>query len=95
MSELKLKPCPFCGSDMIICMQYPNGGHSGVCQMCGATGPTVSDDPSMSWVLTWNHRTSGIDWRPIAELYKHTYDFDDCSEILVYIPHLEQEASDE
>ncbi len=70
MTETKLKPCPFCGSDSQHYRQSENlsDGHGGIshylwCEMCGACGP--------DWVLgdedgdardageareAWNHR---------------------------------------
>ena len=40
-SKIKLKPCPFCGSDAIV---FINDGVCVICTDCGAQTPTMKDD---------------------------------------------------
>ena len=48
MSEIKLKPCPFCGStDVVSCLGGERGGGRAwlmyyvACNACGRTGPII------------------------------------------------------
>ena len=70
MSEIKLKPCPFCGSDRIIYMvegHYIPWDEKGLqlwyrchCFECGADGMDTGMDKTMEEASkTWNRRDGG------------------------------------
>lgn len=54
MSEMKLKPCPFCGGNAIL--NSLGFSHSVYCKDCGANMHGVMDDEK-DIVEVWNTRT--------------------------------------
>lgn len=62
MSDIRLKPCPFCGgSSMLLLTHY--GKWHGWCEECGTRGPEKSDEASAA--DAWNCRS--LDWISTAE----------------------------
>ncbi len=54
MSEIKLKPCPFCGSDNVDIYKHKNENKCVVCYKCySGSGNYMTDDLA---VEAWNRR---------------------------------------
>lgn len=74
MSDVKLKPCPFCGRSRNLSIEdaggidrYVDGEPDGLvstwhvyCGWCGATGPEVFPDQADA-VFEWNNRVGSED----------------------------------
>lgn len=65
MAEVKLKPCPFCGSEKKVGIRrMGNKGYSVVCANCGGKGPYITikewhDNKMIAQgqaIQTWNRR---------------------------------------
>ena len=61
MSDIKLKPCPFCGNVEI--RSKVGAAWSIWCPQCGASSPKEPDEASAA--AAWNHRA--LDWISTAE----------------------------
>jgi len=53
MTELNLKPCPFCG-DVKLCLKYDDWYYKVICQSCYATGGQYQSEEEA--VSNWNWR---------------------------------------
>lgn len=59
MAEIKLLPCPFCGStDLEWGFTFPDYV---LCNSCEAMGPESSDPEGIDARLAWNHRFVSAD----------------------------------
>ena len=58
METVELKPCPFCGGDIVRTIiddiAYMTNPHTAVCKECGACGPNTHS--SESAIVDWNTR---------------------------------------
>ena len=61
---IKLRGCPFCGSNKPAIMKLDNNYYYVICDDCGACGPLIDDmdisehQRMMQAVGAWNERTS-------------------------------------
>lgn len=60
MDEIKLKPCPFCGSKMVLSNLYSweanadNYANFVYCQKCKASGPVITGNEVESGECRWD-----------------------------------------
>ena len=54
MTEIKLKPCPFCGGIAKITQFYPSRNYTVQCSVCGAA--TLHYTNEVDSVRVWNRR---------------------------------------
>ena len=52
--KINLNPCPFCGGAKIEREFDESETERAVCQLCGASGPTIMC--GMNWKEEWNRR---------------------------------------
>ena len=65
MSEIKLKPCPFCGSGNV---RYKEAEHAVVCALCKARG-SIAPDEKMA-IRMWDERAGELkpdSWEKLEE----------------------------
>jgi Lar family restriction alleviation protein len=55
MTKPKLKPCPFCGSNVVY-VAYDYGDYV-ACTVCGAAGPHRLKAKEKGAIAAWNRRT--------------------------------------
>ena len=68
MSNIELKPCPFCGGEArMMKMGYP---HWVYCLNCGAKvhGRKYGEDGEKASAEAWNRRVTEPNWNPIEWL---------------------------
>ena len=55
MSEIKLKPCPFCGCEARLTQYFPGRNYSVQCSVCGAATLHYMNEADAA--RAWNRRS--------------------------------------